>query len=64
MKWLRGIRRELNPRLNRNTVALLVLSDKVRTLLDIYFEKIMAGSLSMSLIYKEPVASVNFLGEE
>ena len=33
---------------------LLVLIDKIRSLLDVYFEKIMAGGLSKSLICKEP----------
>ena len=69
MKWLHDRRREINPSPNRNTVALLVLMDKLCSLLQAYFEEITAGSLSKTLSCKEReilinedrLARVNFL---
>ena len=52
MKQLRGTRSEIHPILNRNTVSSLVFIDQVPSLIDIHLEKIMAGSLSKSLICK------------
>ena len=57
--WLHDRRREINPSPSRNTVALSVLIDKLHSSLQIYFQKIFAGSLNSSLICKDREILIN-----